>query len=66
LTTDFYDPEENGRSSKESRDNRKLQDDEKPVFLSSNDAFSTDLSSYSNYYGNMDNGYNNGGGNYFG
>lgn len=66
ISTDFYDPEENGRSSKESRDNRKIQDDEKPVFLSSNDAFSTDLSSYSNYYGNMDNGYNNGGGNYFG
>jgi hypothetical protein len=73
LTTDFYDPDTNGRSSLENRDGKYSGDDEKPVFISSNDdfleSFRNDFSNGQNPYGNNSGNDGNSGygsGNYFG
>ena len=37
ITTEFYDPDSNGKSLAKSKDNRKTSDEDKPIFFSSND-----------------------------
>jgi len=59
-TTEFYDPDSNGRSETKSKDNRKSTDEETPIFYSSKDMNFSNDGTYENYpqINSNDNGYN--------
>lgn len=59
ITTEFYDPDSNGKTQTKSRESRKSSDEDAPIFYSSKDMNFSNDGTYENYPNNsMDNTYN--------